>query len=192
MANDGRRIAFYGLILMFSVGLCSTLLVVAASVVFVQREPQVFESSPNQSPTWQREHADTEWLVQQLDFEFTTAQLTQGQQVYSQHCASCHGPAGQGQFPLTPLEPDQTGRLGAPPHNETGHSWHHSDVVLIRYVLEGGFSDPTRFYPMPAFGNLLNDDQIIALLAYIKTMWTPEQRDMQRQLTDEEQELFSN
>ncbi|MCA9910443.1 MAG: cytochrome c, partial [Anaerolineae bacterium] len=81
---------------------------------------------------------------------------------------------------------------GAPPHNETGHSWHHSDVLLIRYVTEGGFSDPTRFYTMPPFGEVLSDEQIQMVLAYIKTMWTGEQRAMQRQLTEEEQSMFSN
>jgi mono/diheme cytochrome c family protein len=129
--------------------------------------------------------------VQILDRRFTDIQIAQGKRLYLQNCAQCHGVMGAGQFPLAPLEPDATGRIGAPPHNETGHTWHHSDVLLIRYVTDGGFADLTRFYEMPAFKNKLTDEQVLLILAYIKTMWTDEQRMMQRQLTQEEQRLFA-
>ncbi len=115
-----------------------------------------------------------------------------GESVFQSACIACHGVDGQGQFPEAPLVPDSTGRLGAPPHNETGHTWHHSDVLLVRYVTEGGFSDPTRFYTMPPFGDILTDEQILQVVAYIKTMWTDEQRASQRQLTEEEQTMFSD
>lgn len=125
-----------------------------------------------------------------FDRSFEAAALQKGQAIYLQHCAACHGPEGRGQFPEAPLEPDATGRIGAPPHNESGHSWHHSDALLIRYVTEGGFSDLTRFYLMPAFGEVLSDEQILLVIAYIKSMWTDEQRASQYQLTlDEEASL---
>ena len=125
-----------------------------------------------------------------FDRFFEVAELQKGQDIYLQYCAACHGPEGRGQFPEAPLEPDATGRIGAPPHNESGHSWHHSDTLLIRYVTEGGFSDLTRFYLMPAFGEVLSDEQILLVIAYIKSMWTDEQRDSQHQLTlDEEASL---
>ena len=128
--------------------------------------------------------------IQILDRRFNDIEIRQGQEIYTDHCAVCHGIGGQGQFPEAPLLPDSTGRIGAPPHNDTGHSWHHSDVILIRYVEEGGFSDLTRFYLMPPFGEILTDEQTLLVIAYIKTMWTDEQRVMQRELTEEERRLF--
>lgn len=104
---------------------------------------------------------------------FETEQIAQGQQLYTQYCASCHGANGEGQFPDFPLLPDQTGRFGAPPHNGNGHTSHHPDDWLIQYVREGGMSlrNPETFYPMPAFGDQLSDEQISLIIAHIKTIW---------------------
>jgi len=109
--------------------------------------------------------------------------FTTGQTVYNTHCASCHGADGEGQFPEAPMQPDETGRIGAPPHDGTGHTWHHGDDLLIRYVIEGGLGDPDRFYPMPALGGVLSDEEITAVIAYIKTMWDAEQVAVQREQT---------
>lgn len=106
-----------------------------------------------------------------------------GQTVYNTQCASCHGVNGEGQFPDAPLEPDITGRYGAPPHDDTGHTWHHDDDLIIRIIREGGMGDPANFYVMPALGSALSEDEIEAVIAYIKTMWTPEQQVMQRERT---------
>jgi mono/diheme cytochrome c family protein len=104
---------------------------------------------------------------------FETEQIAQGQQLYAQYCASCHGANGEGQFPDAPLLPDQTGRFGAPPHNGNGHTSHHPDDWLIRYVREGGVSlrNPEIYYLMPAFGDQLSNEQISLIIAYIKTIW---------------------
>lgn len=106
-----------------------------------------------------------------------------GQTVYNTQCASCHGVNGEGQFPDAPLEPDITGRYGAPPHDDTGHTWHHDDDLIIRIIREGGMGDPVNFYVMPALGSALSEDEIEAVIAYIKTMWTPEQQIVQRERT---------
>jgi len=104
---------------------------------------------------------------------FDTEQIAQGQQLYAQNCASCHGANGEGQFPDSPLSMDEAGRFGAPPHNANGHTSHHPDDWLIRYIREGGVSldNPELYYPMPAFGDQLSDEQISLILAYIKTLW---------------------
>lgn len=109
--------------------------------------------------------------------------LSQGQEVYLSQCAACHGAEGEGQFPDNPLEPDTTGRLGAPPHDETGHTWHHDDDLLIRIIKDGGMGTAERFYTMPEFGSQLSDAEMYAVLAYIKTMWTDEQRLIQAERT---------
>jgi mono/diheme cytochrome c family protein len=122
----------------------------------------------------------------------TSADLVQGHVLYQAYCAGCHGDKGQGQFPAAPLEPSLiTGRIGAPPHDETGHSWHHSDDLLVRYVLEGGFTDPANFYPMPAFGWRVSVDEARQIVGYIMTLWTDEQRMMQRRTTQDEMEMMA-
>lgn len=167
--------------------LCATTILIVAARSTPANEPMV-EGHSGQP---QRQYSSGGSGIQILDRPFTETEIRQGQAVYTQYCAACHGIDGQGQFPEAPFEPDTTGRIGAPPHDEAGHSWHHSDVLLIRYVTEGGFSDPTRFYTMPPFGEILTDEQILQVLAYIKTMWTAEQRASQQQLTEEEQRMFS-
>lgn len=106
-----------------------------------------------------------------------------GQTVYNAQCATCHGVNGEGQFPDAPLEPDITGRYGAPPHDDTGHTWHHDDDLIIRIIREGGMGDPVNFYVMPALESVLSEGEIKAVIAYIKTLWTPEQQTMQRERT---------
>lgn len=122
---------------------------------------------------------------------FTPEQIAQGRVYYEETCAACHGIDGQGQFPEAPLHPDASGRYGAPPHNEIGHTWHHTDELLLRYVLEGGFSDPDTFYPMPRFDHLYDREQAAMIIAYIKTMWTEEQRIYQHHMTSEEEALIA-
>lgn len=104
---------------------------------------------------------------------YDEAQMIIGQELYRQYCASCHGVNGEGQFPDFSLLPDETGRFGAPPHNGNGHTSHHPDDWLIRYVREGGMSLRNRemFYPMPAFGDQLTNEQVSLIIAYIKTIW---------------------
>jgi mono/diheme cytochrome c family protein len=111
--------------------------------------------------------------------------LQRGQQVYAQSCAACHGALGEG-------APDwkrrlQDGSYPAPPHDSTGHTWHHADGLLYRVVTLGGAGALTGAgagaYPsrMPAFGDVLPHDDVAAVLAYIRTMWTPAQRVSQAQ-----------
>lgn len=111
------------------------------------------------------------------------ARLAQGAAVYAQYCASCHGAEGEGQRPDAPLQKDETGRFPAPPHDETGHTWHHDDDLLIEIVRDGGMGDE-NFYEMPAFGAALDDTEIEAVLAFIKTLWTDEQRAAQQARTE--------
>ncbi|MEE8225773.1 MAG: c-type cytochrome [Kiloniellales bacterium] len=102
------------------------------------------------------------------------AQVALGRQVYMEACASCHGENLEGQ-------PDwrvrlENGRLPAPPHDATGHTWHHPDELLFGMTkigiaavagLEGYETD------MPAFEGVLPDAEIWAVLAYIKSTWPP-------------------
>jgi len=96
-----------------------------------------------------------------------------GAKVYAQHCASCHGPNLEGQPNWRQRLPN--GRLPAPPHDESGHTWHHPDDLLFGMTKHGLV--PGRYAPagyqsdMPAFEGQLSDDEIWAVLAYIKSHW---------------------
>ena len=72
----------------------------------------------------------------------------------------------------------------APPHDGTGHTWHHDDDLLIEIITYGGMGNPEDFYPMPAFGDTLTGPEIEAVLAFIKTLWTDDQRAAQQARTD--------
>jgi mono/diheme cytochrome c family protein len=107
----------------------------------------------------------------------SSQQVAEGQEIYATYCAECHGIDGEGEYPDAPLEPGPDGLMGAPPHDEGGHTWHHPDDLLIQQIREGRHYP--GFKPMPAFDDMLADSEIEAVLAYIKTMWTEEQRDIQ-------------
>jgi S-disulfanyl-L-cysteine oxidoreductase SoxD len=100
--------------------------------------------------------------------------VARGQALYGTYCAACHGEALQGQ-PNWQIR-NSEGKLPAPPHDATGHSWHHPDSQLIeitKYGTEklvgGGYKSD-----MVGFGEVLSDDEILAVLGYIKSTWPPE------------------
>ena len=96
-----------------------------------------------------------------------------GRILYASHCAACHGEALEGQPNWRQRRPD--GRLPAPPHDESGHTWHHPDIVLFdmtRHGLVPGRTAPEGYESdMPAYAGILSDEEIIAVLAYIKSTW---------------------
>jgi mono/diheme cytochrome c family protein len=107
--------------------------------------------------------------------------LHEGKQLYQQYCASCHGIDGEGQ--LDWQTPNALGELPAPPHDPTGHTWKHSEAMLYRIIAEG-WRDPwnkTDRLTMPAFGEVLSPHQIRLVVDYLKTLWTPEQRQHQQE-----------
>lgn len=74
--------------------------------------------------------------------------------------------------------------LSTPPHDSSGHTWHHPDRVLIEIIRDGSDFPQSR---MPAFGDQLDDEDIEAILEYIKTSWGQEERDYQDQITRQDQ-----
>lgn len=102
-----------------------------------------------------------------------------GQQAYLNNCASCHGELGEGQPNWRVVGDD--GRYPAPPHDSTGHTWHHGDGTLFRIAKFGGASlnIPNFQSGMPAFQDTLSDEEVRAVINYIKTFWTAEEREFQ-------------
>ena len=105
-----------------------------------------------------------------------------GRTIYAENCASCHGADLEGQ-------PDwkrrlANGRMPAPPHDASGHTWHHSDQSLFVITREGVAAIvPGYESDMPAFGGVLSEDEIRAVLAYIKSTWPERQRWFQAEVT---------
>lgn len=102
-----------------------------------------------------------------------------GRMVFEQQCVSCHGANAEGAPNWQ--ERDAHGELPAPPHNAEGHTWRHSDADLYEMVSKG-WRDPlnkTKRLTMPAFGEELSPEEIRAVIRYLKTLWTPEQRQFQ-------------
>jgi mono/diheme cytochrome c family protein len=106
------------------------------------------------------------------------ARVAAGRAVYDRHCASCHGAQLEGEPNWREKKP--TGRMPAPPHDATGHTWHHPDTVLFGItkfgLVPGKYAPPGYESDMPGFGGALSDDEIRALLDYIKSTWPDEIR----------------
>ncbi len=94
-----------------------------------------------------------------------------GAAVYEQHCAACHGRELEGEPEWRRRKAD--GTLPAPPHDATGHTWHHSDDLLFRLMRDGLGVIAGEDYrtTMPAYGAILSDREIWSVLAYIKSRW---------------------
>lgn len=107
------------------------------------------------------------------------AQVAAGKRVYEAHCASCHGARLEGQANWRERRPD--GKLPAPPHDASGHTWHHTDEALFRVTKDGLAAIAGAGYEtdMPAFAGRLSDEEIWAVLAYIKSRWPQAIRDRQ-------------
>lgn len=99
--------------------------------------------------------------------------VADGKHIYARDCASCHGAKLEGEPNWRIRKAD--GRLPAPPHDETGHTWHHADALLIEITKNGlvpGVTAPEGYVSdMPAYSATLSDHDIRAVLAYIKSSW---------------------
>ena len=116
--------------------------------------------------------------------------LARGAAHYAEHCASCHGEDLEGAPNWRRVGED--GLYPAPPHDVSGHTWHHGDGLLFDYTKLGGeaalaMRGVTDFESgMPGFGHVLSDEEIRDVLAFIKSTWPEEMRLHQEQLTRQE------
>lgn len=100
------------------------------------------------------------------------AKVALGEKLYPLNCAACHGARLEGQPDWRKRLPN--GRMPAPPHDDSGHTWHHPDSVLFAITKHGlvpPYAPPGYESDMPAFAGKLSDDEIWAVLAYIKGHW---------------------
>jgi len=112
-----------------------------------------------------------------------TERVALGQKIYAANCASCHGDKLQGQPNWKEQMPD--GRLPAPPHDSTGHTWHHPDQQLFQVVELGtAVVVPNYKSNMIGFGENLSDQEIWSVIAYIKSTWPSDIQTRQRAMTE--------
>lgn len=159
MVNPHKRMSRTKLILLMA------LLAAVAGAVF-------FYFTSAQKPAFYIDPADQQLVVR-------------GEAIYVQHCAACHGEKLEGQPDWRTRLPN--GRLPAPPHDETGHTWHHPDIILFDIVkhglVPGRTAPPGHESDMPAYSTILSDTEIVAVLAYIKSTWPKEVREMQQDVS---------
>ena len=108
--------------------------------------------------------------------------IRRGEELYNANCLVCHGGATGGFMMDYP-----------PRHNANGHTWHHPDCQLTDVVLNGGgemgemmrsmMNIPDSVPRMPAWKDKLSQEDIAAILAFIKTFWTEDQRLFQASIT---------
>jgi len=114
--------------------------------------------------------------------------LPTGESLYQQSCASCHGANLEGQRDWRSRLPN--GRLPAPPHDASGHTWHHTDRILTDIVTRGTAAIVGNGYEsdMPGFEGVLTDEEIVQIINYIKSTWPDRMRVSQesRTLADEQ------
>jgi len=105
-----------------------------------------------------------------------------GQDIYAVQCAACHGTRLEGQ-PNWRI-PGEDGLLPAPPHDATGHTWHHDDETLFTLTKYGltGLMENAPPSGMPVYQGVLSDDEIIAVLSFIKSTWPDDLREYHDEL----------
>ena len=104
------------------------------------------------------------------------AVVAQGAEVYAAECATCHGASLEGQPDWR--SPGPNGLLPAPPHDASGHTWHHDDATLFALTKHGlaGLMEDAPPSGMPAYEGVLTDAEIVAVLSYIKSTWPEDVR----------------
>jgi mono/diheme cytochrome c family protein len=91
------------------------------------------------------------------------AQVALGERLYSTRCASCHGPNLEGGSAVA--------------LDVSGPTWRRDDGWIFSIIKDGDLASA-----MPAFRGGLNDEEIWAIVAYIKSSWPAELRGQQPQV----------
>ncbi len=101
--------------------------------------------------------------------------VSRGEEIYQDNCASCHGANLEGEANWR--SPNEDGLMPAPPHDESGHTWHHKDKLLfdiVKYGLARAANLENYQTNMPIYEGVLSDEEIIAVMSYIKSTWPKE------------------
>ena len=94
-----------------------------------------------------------------------------GASIYADNCQSCHGVAATG-LDAAP---------NTPTHGPEGHTWHHADGQLVQIVL-GQLQIPGR--TMPSFEGILSEQDVLDVLAHLKSNWPADKRQFQVEVSE--------
>lgn len=100
---------------------------------------------------------------------FNQSVVDYGAPLYQQNCAVCHGINAEGTREWK--KPDSNGNYPPPPLDGSAHAWHHSIPQLARSIKEGGVK---LGGVMPAFGDKLSNQEVLAIIAYFQSKWPDE------------------
>lgn len=104
--------------------------------------------------------------------------IAKGADLYGEYCAACHGPDLEGDPDWK--APNEDGSYRPPPQDSSGHTWHHGDDLLVEIILQGSEFPQSR---MPAFGDRLSEDEVLAILEFFKSRWGQQERAVQWEVT---------
>jgi mono/diheme cytochrome c family protein len=86
-----------------------------------------------------------------------------GAALYEKQCVECHKASGAGEPPHIPALAGNRALTLSSPAN------------VIRAVMHGGYPPSTqrnpRPYGMPPFGNILSDDEVAAVVSFVRNNW---------------------
>ena len=97
---------------------------------------------------------------------YSAEQLEQGEQLFIQNCAGCHG--ANAELTVDWKKTGSNGQYPPPPLNGTAHAWHHSLPQLKQTIQLGGV--PVGGV-MPAFESKLSDAEIDTVISYFQSKW---------------------
>jgi mono/diheme cytochrome c family protein len=123
-----------------------------ATAAYLQSLPQINEKTPTKSISSDKSKP---------------VLFDKGAELFTQHCATCHGEQGQGmRVEGSVALPALAGNRAITLPNTTN---------LVRILLAGGYAPSTagnpRPFGMPPFVHVLNDDDIAAVTTYIRNAW---------------------
>lgn len=110
------------------------------------------------------------------------AVVAKGEKIYQAQCAACHGVLLEGQ---PNWRQRNQGLLPAPPHDASGHTWHHADDLLFEITKYGPgvvIADTDYRSAMPAYASILSDEDIVEVLSFIKNTWPEKERQWQEEV----------
>jgi len=88
---------------------------------------------------------------------------TLGQRTFMQWCAPCHGAEGEGNI----------NALAAPPLNASGDTYRLTDAEILDGIVKGGTQEGSNMQPL---GEFLTAEQQMAVMYYVHSLWSDEQR----------------
>ena len=110
---------------------------------------------------------------------YSEAQVSAGAPLYQTWCAACHGSDGSATPDWRIL--DENGNYPPPPLNGTAHTWHHPLEMLDHTIANGGIEYGGV---MPGFGQVLDEDERHAIIAWCQSLWPDDIYEKWRQIDE--------